>query len=193
MSKPMRIDLPADRRLVGSLKTGDEVRLFGTIVTARDMGHKFLVEQEAEFLRPLLKDTFIYHCGPVMAREDGRWRVVAAGPTTSIREEPYEAEVLRRYDSAGAIGKGGMGDKTLQGLKETGGVYLHAVGGVATLLAERMVRVEAVHLLEEFGVPEAFWVIAVEDFPALVTMDSAGGSLHQQVRESSRLALENHL
>jgi fumarate hydratase subunit beta len=182
----IRIDLPADPEAVAKLKVGDQVSLYGRIVTGRDAAHKFLVEEECPApIRKLLKGTFIYHCGPVVSQADGRWSVVAAGPTTSIREEPYQATVIEQYGLAGAIGKGGMGPRTLAGLEATGTVYLHAVGGVATLLAERIKGVTEVHMLEEFGTPEAFWVLEVEDFPALVTMDSHGNSLHKEVREES--------
>ena len=181
----IRIDLPADRNLIQSLKVGDEVRLFGRIVTGRDAAHKYLVEDKPDDVRELLKDTFIYHCGPVVQQVAGQWTVVAAGPTTSIREEPYQAPVLEEYGLAGVIGKGGMGPKTLAGLEKTGAVYLHAVGGVATLLAQRIMGVVDVLKLEDFGTPEAFWVLEVEDFPALVTMDSKGQSRHKKVREES--------
>ena len=187
--KKVRIDLPADPALVADLDMGDEVRLFGKIVTGRDAAHKYLVEERPDDLRQLLKGTFIYHCGPVVKQTDGGWEVVAAGPTTSIREEPYQATVLEEYGLAGAMGKGGMGGKTLAGLDKTGSVYLHAVGGVAALLAKRIVKVVDVLKLEEFGTPEAFWVLEVEDFPALVTMDSKGNSLHEAVRERSAAAL----
>lgn len=187
--KKVRIDLPADPALIADLDMGDEVRLFGKVVTGRDAAHKYLVEERPDDLRELLKGTFIYHCGPVVRKTDGGWEVVAAGPTTSIREEPYQATVLEEYGLAGAIGKGGMGEKTLAGLGKTGSVYLHAVGGVAALLAKRIVGVVDVLKLEEFGTPEAFWVLEVEDFPALVTMDSRGKSLHKTVRERSAAAL----
>jgi len=191
--RKVRIDLPADRKVIESLDLGDEVRLFGKIVTGRDAAHKYLVEERPDEVRELLRDTFIYHCGPVVRETDSGWEVVAAGPTTSIREEPYQATVLEEYGLAGAIGKGGMGDRTLAGLSKTGSVYLHAVGGVAALLAKRIVRVADVLKLEEFGTPEAFWVLEVEDFPALVTMDSKGNSLHETVRSKSAAALADLL
>ncbi len=187
--KKVRIDLPADPAVIADLDMGDEVRLYGKIVTGRDAAHKYLVEERPDDLRSLLKDTFIYHCGPVVRKTESGWEVVAAGPTTSIREEPYQATVLEEYGLAGAIGKGGMGEKTLAGLGKTGSVYLHAVGGVAALLAKRITKVVDVLKLEEFGTPEAFWVLEVEDFPALVTMDSKGNSLHKTVREKSAAAL----
>jgi fumarate hydratase subunit beta len=163
------------------------VRLFGQIVTGRDAAHKFLVEETCPaHIRTLLRDSIIYHCGPVVKQVGEQWTVVAAGPTTSIREEPYQAQVIADYGLAGAMGKGGMGPKTLAGLVASGAVYLHAVGGVASLLAERIKSVTAVHMLEEFGAPEAFWVLEVEDFPALVTMDSHGGSIHATIKEQSQ-------
>jgi len=169
---------------------GDEVHLYGRIVTGRDAAHKLLVEKKPDDLRDILAGTFIYHCGPVVRRKGDGWEVTAAGPTTSIREEPYQAQVLKDYGLAGAIGKGGMGEKTRDGLIASGSVYLHAVGGVASLLARRIKRVVEVRLLEELGPPEAFWVFEVEDFPALVTMDSTGASLHQQVRDLSKAAFD---
>jgi fumarate hydratase subunit beta len=192
--KPIRIDLPADQTLMASLRVGDEVRLFGNIVTGRDAAHKFLVEEECEeSIREVLKNTIIYHCGPVVRQANGQWEVVAAGPTTSIREEPYQAQVIADLELAGAMGKGGMGPRTLTGLGETGTVYLHAVGGVASLLAQRIKRVVDVFKLEEFGTPEAFWVLEVEDFPALVTMDSHGESLHKKIRATSEARFKDLL
>jgi fumarate hydratase class I len=122
----------------------------------------------------------------VRKEADGTWTFVAAGPTTSIREEPYQADVIDTYKVRGVIGKGGMGKKTSEGLRATGAVYFHATGGAGSLLAERVKRVVDVHMLEEFGSPEAFWVIEVEDFPVVVTMDSHGGSLHEQVLAESQ-------
>jgi fumarate hydratase class I len=136
----------------------------------------------------------IYHCGPVVAEnEDGSYDFVAAGPTTSIREEPYQADVIGRYGLRGVIGKGGMGPKTLEGLAQHGAVYLHAVGGAAQVLARAIPRVEKVFMLPEFGVPEALWVIEVERFPVMVTMDSHGGSLHAEVEERSQAKLRELL
>jgi fumarate hydratase subunit beta len=192
--RTVRVDLPGSREIIKTLRIGDEVRLFGRIVTGRDAAHKYLVEEECPAnIRALLKDSVIYHCGPVVKREGDGWRVVAAGPTTSIREEPYQAKVIAEYGLVGAMGKGGMGARTLAGLAESGAVYLHAVGGVASLLAERIKQVTEVHMLEEFGAPEAFWVLEVEDFPALVTMDSEGGSVHERILESSTEAFKEKI
>jgi fumarate hydratase class I len=183
----IRLTTPITEAQARQLKVGDEVLLNGKLVLSRDMGHKYMKEQKPEWLKPLLKDLVIYHCGPVVKKhEDGSWSFVAAGPTTSIREEPYEKEVLETYAVRGVIGKGGMGARTSEGLKNTGAVYFHATGGAGSLLAERVKRVVDVHMLEEFGSPEAFWVIEVEDFPVVVTMDSHGGSLHTQVLETAQ-------
>lgn len=181
-----KIQLPVSEADIRKLKIGDEVLLSGIMVTARDMAHKLMVEEKPDFLRPLLENSVIYHCGPVVKQnESGEWTFVAAGPTTSSREEPYQADVIDEYKVRGVIGKGGMGARTLAGLEKTGAVYFHAVGGLGTLLAQRVVRVKDVHKLDEFGSPEAFWVIEVKDFPVVVTMDSHGNSLHNQVREVS--------
>lgn len=185
-NQPIRIRLPASRKELRALRAGDEVLISGTVVTARDMGHKLMVEQRSDFLKPLLDGALIYHCGPIMVRKGDRWRVVSAGPTTSSREEPYQADVIANYGIGGVIGKGGMGDKTSAALREHGAVYFHATGGAGSLLAKCVREVRDVLMLEEFGVPEAFWVLDVEDFPSVVTMDTTGASLHRQVLEVSR-------
>jgi fumarate hydratase class I len=188
---PKRVDLPVSADQIRELHAGDEVLLNGPLVTARDAAHKVMVRKKPDWLRPILKDRMIYHCGPVVRKKaDGRWEFVAAGPTTSIREEPYQADVIREYQVRGVIGKGGMGKKTLEGLKASGAVYLHAIGGLAQILALRVKDVTAVHMLEELGVPEAFWEIVVEDFPAVVTMDAHGKSLHAEIDALSRQAFD---
>ncbi len=181
----IELKLPADEQSIRALKVGDEVVISGVMITARDEAHKYMVEQEASEVKDLLKDGMIYHCGPVVAKDADGWRFVAAGPTTSKREEPYEADVIARYGIRGVIGKGGMGDKTLAACKEHGAVYLHAIGGLAVILARSVKKVQDVHKLDEFGAPEAMWVIEVDKFPAVVTMDSHGNSLHSQVLADS--------
>ena len=190
--KIIRIDLPADPEQIRQLRLGDEVRLYGTMITGRDMAHKYLVEQKPDEMREILNHNIIYHCGPVVRKVDGEWRFIAAGPTTSIREEFYTADVIREFHIVGAIGKGGMGPRTLKACQEYGAVYLHAVGGAGTLLARRVVKVKDVFKLEEFGTPEAMWLIEVADFPVVVTMDAHGNSLHTQVTEAST-AVRNRL
>ena len=198
--------LPVSEETTRALRAGDAVRLSGTVVTARDAAHAYLVDTfiEAnvipgselplyEELGQLLSGGAIYHCGPVVRNlspeEGGGHAFVAAGPTTSIREEPYEPAIIAHFGVRCIIGKGGMGPSTLRALEDCGAVYLHATGGAASLIASTVKEVVAVYKLEEFGVPEAFWVIRVEGFPAVVTMDSHGQSIHSQVAESSQETL----
>jgi len=181
-----KLQIPISEADARKLRVGDEVELTGTVVLARDMGHKCMVEEKPDFLRPYLQGGVIYHCGPVVRKDaEGKWRFVAAGPTTSSREEPYQATVIGEYGVRGVIGKGGMKEKTMEGLKKYGAVYFHAVGGAGSLLAERVAEVKTVFKLEEFGTPEAFWVVEVKDFPVVVSMDSHGGSLHEDVLKDS--------
>lgn len=202
-----RIEIPISDEVIRSLHVGEPVLLNGVMVTGRDAAHKWLVETFIKKTRPpqgddlevyaalqkLLNGGVIYHCGPVVAGlETKEYRFVAAGPTTSIREEPYQAEVMRHFNAKGVIGKGGMGAKTLAGCQEVPFVYFHAVGGAATYIAQTVKRVLGVYKLE-FGVPEAMWVIEVEDFPAVVTMDAHGQSQHAVVEEHSRRVLEELL
>ena len=201
------LTIPVSDEEVEKLHVGDQVRLTGVMVTGRDAAHKYMIEtfirregpipeSEREMhaeLKRWLKGSFIYHCGPVVRQdEDGRWHFVAAGPTTSIREEPYQAEVIRHFGLKGVIGKGGMAAKTLQACQEHKAVYLHAVGGAASLIADSVKEVVTVEKTE-FGVPEAFWVIRVESFPAVVTMDSHGNSIHAEVETASKAKLERLL
>jgi len=185
------LKLPLSEETARGLKVGDFLELTGPMITGRDAAHKWLVEAQQDEVAPFLEGTVIYHCGPVVRKNpDGSYDFVAAGPTTSSREEPYQADVIKRYKLRGAIGKGGMGPKTLQGLADSGAVYLHAIGGAAQVLARCVKRVERVFMLEEFGVPEAMWVIHVERFPVVVTMDSHGGSLHREVLQASESKLK---
>jgi fumarate hydratase class I len=190
------ITLPVDAEVVRELHVGDEVLVSGRFVTAREAGHRHLAASPDAALRPLLAGSFIYHCGPVVAQDPdaGGWRFVAAGPSTSMRVEPYEADVIARYGVRGVVGKGGMGARTLEALRAHGAVYLHAVGGLAVALARKVTRVHGVHLLDELGVSEAIWEVEVKDFPAIVTMDAHGESLHAKLEgaasEAARALLE---
>lgn len=182
----IKLTTPIDLDTVKGLNAGDRVLLSGRIVTARDAAHKLMVEKRPDFIREYLKESVIYHCGPVVRKDaDGNWQFVSAGPTTSIREEPYEADVIGEYNVRGIIGKGGMGDKTMSGLMKYGAVYLHAIGGAGALTAKCVKKVETVLMLEELGSPEAFWVIDVVDFPLVVTMDTKGRSVHDEVLKAS--------
>lgn len=188
------LSLPLDEGTVRELKVGEGVELTGRMITGRDAAHKWLLEDYRDEVAPFLEGTVIYHCGPVVRQlDDGTFEFVAAGPTTSIREEPYQADVIEKYGLRGVIGKGGMGLQTLAGLEKSGALYLHAVGGAAQVLAQAVRKVERVFMLEEFGVPEALWVIDVVKFPVMVTMDARGGSLHTEVENNSKAQFERLL
>lgn len=188
------LQIPISEETIRSLKTGDAVLISGILFTGRDVVHKYLHEGGAVPPEIKLKDGIIYHCGPVVLKDErGDWKVTAAGPTTSIREEPYQGEIIRKFGLRGVIGKGGMGDGTLAACKEAGCVYLHAVGGAAQVLAECIKRVRNVYFLKEFGSPEAIWELEVVDFPAVVTMDAHGHSLHKEVFATSEANLATRL
>ena len=182
----IKIQLPVSADEIRKLRAGDEIAITGVMITGRDTAHKYLVETGGEDVKDLLKDSMIYHCGPVVKKEGDTYSFVAAGPTTSIREEPYEADVIEKYDVRGVIGKGGMGPSTLAACGKFGSVYLSAVGGLATILARSVVEVIDVHKLDEWGAPEAMWVIRVKDFPAVVTMDAHGKSIHDDIAALSK-------
>jgi fumarate hydratase class I len=182
-----KITLPLSANDVGSLHVGDKVLLSGTIVTGRDMAHKWLVEEKPRELKDVLKNGAIYHCGPIMLKKEGKWTCLAAGPTTSIREESYLADVMQEYELRCVIGKGGMGERTAEALKKHNAVYLFAVGGAAVIYADTVESVEDVFQLDAFGVPEAMWVLKVKDFPVIVSMDCHGNSLHREVEEQSKI------
>ncbi|KAA0544921.1 fumarate hydratase [Bacillus sp. BGMRC 2118] len=181
-SREVVLQAPITEEQIRDLKVGDVVTINGMMYTGRDAIHKHLSTNES----PVdLNGQIIYHCGPVMLKDaDEKWHVKAAGPTTSIREEPYQGDIMKRFGIRAVIGKGGMGAKTLAALKEHGGVYLNAIGGAAQYYADCIKSVEGVDLMQ-FGIPEAMWHLKVEGFKAVVTMDSHGNSLHQDVEKTS--------
>ncbi|MCS7216554.1 MAG: FumA C-terminus/TtdB family hydratase beta subunit [Candidatus Bipolaricaulota bacterium] len=171
-----------------ALRAGDVFYLTGLLITARDEAHRKALERGA----PLpLEGLAIFHCGPVVQRKGDSWEVVAAGPTTSARMELFEAEFLRRFRPRVIVGKGGMGEKTLQALAEVGAVYAHFTGGAGVLAAQAIRRVRDVFWLEELGIPEAIWVFEVERFgPLVVAMDAHGRSLYKDLSAQVERNLE---
>lgn len=184
-SREIRLTTPISEEDIRKLRVGDVVILSGEMHTGRDALHKYLMDHDT----PVdLNGAVIYHCGPVMLKDEEGWHVKAAGPTTSIREEPYQGDIIRKFGIRAVIGKGGMGPKTLKALGEHGGVYLNAIGGAAQYYAECIKKVNAVDFME-FGIPEAMWHLQVEGFAAIVTMDAHGNSLHADVEKDSAAKL----
>jgi len=187
MVRPVALNLPLSASDVRGLKAGDIVTLSGRIVTGRDRVHKYLAEKRPpkEDIPFELSGAVLYHCGPVMEKSGDGYRAVSAGPTTSMRVEMYEAQIIREYNLRGIMGKGGMGEATRRALKEDGCVYFHTIGGAAVYLADRIRKVSGVWKLEEFGPTEAMWLFEVEGFPAIVTMDCQGNDIHRELEKES--------
>jgi fumarate hydratase class I len=186
--KEIRLTTPISEEDIRKLKVGDVVLLNGEMHTGRDALHHYLLSHDSPVN---LNGAVIYHCGPVALKQNDKWFLNAAGPTTSIREEPFQADIIKKFGLRAVIGKGGMGAKTLAALKENGTVYLNAIGGAAQYYTKCIEEVTGVDFLE-FGIPEAMWHIHVKDFPAIVTMDSHGGSLHADVDTASKEKLAKH-
>lgn len=201
----IKLTIPIGEAEIRALRVGDVVSLNGVMLTARDAAHKYMVETfienpepprtelpTYEILKDVLRGGIIYHCGPVVAKSGGKWQFVSAGPTTSIREEVYEDLVIEHFGMRGVIGKGGMAGRTLEACRRFGAVYFHAIGGAAAVIADSVKEVEDVYKLD-FGVPEAFWRIRVEDFVVVVTMDSHGRSIHDEVEAKSAAIFKSML
>ncbi|GGF98332.1 fumarate hydratase [Paenibacillus abyssi] len=184
--REVTLTMPLTEEQVRDLRVGDIVILNGEMHTGRDALHKHLMDHDS----PVdLNGAVIYHCGPVMMKDESGWQVKAAGPTTSIREEPYQGDIIKKFGIRAVIGKGGMGAKTLAALQEHGAVYLNAIGGAAQYYAECFKNVNGVDFME-FGIPEAMWHLQTEGFAAIVTMDAHGNSLHAEVEQNSMAKLE---
>jgi fumarate hydratase class I len=184
----IQLQTPFTEEKIRALKVGDMVEISGVVFTGRDAVHKWLHEggDPSSFPGfPGLKNGIIYHCGPVTLKKKGKWVVTAAGPTTSTREEPYQAQIIEKYGIRAVIGKGGMGEKTRLACQKFGCAYLHAVGGAAQVLAEAIKEVQNVYGFDKFGAPEAIWELRVENFPVVVTIDAHGNSLHKDIEAES--------
>jgi len=170
-----------------SLKAGDMVLINGRMITGRDKLHKYLFNEKPskEQIPFDLEGTILYHCGPIVKKTPRGFVFVAGGPTTSMRVEMYEYRIISEYGIRGVMGKGGMGKQTMNALKENGCVYLNTIGGAAVYLADKVKGVAGVWKLEEFGMTEAMWILDVKDFPAIVTMDAFGRSLHEEINKDS--------
>ena len=201
------INIPISDEDIRSLHSGEPVQLTGIMMTGRDAVHKWMIDtfvkktrepqgddlEVYKAIKPLLNGGIIYHCGPVVSGLDTKdYKFVAAGPTTSAREEPYQADVMKHFNAKGVIGKGGMGPKTLAGCQDVPFVYFHAIGGAASYIAQSVKKVLGVYKMD-FGVPEAMWVIEVKDFPVVVTMDSHGNSQHAVIDGRSKKVLDELL
>lgn len=185
---------PVSESTIRALKVGDEVAITGRLFTGRDAVHKYLHEGGQLPAGVRFQGGILYHCGPVVIKDEkGDWKCVAAGPTTSIREEPYQGQIIRDFGLRAVIGKGGMAERTLAACKEYGCVYLHAIGGAAQVLADCIKRVPNVYFMDKFGAPEAIWEFEVAGFPAVVTMDSHGNSLHREVFAASQAELAKYV
>jgi tartrate/fumarate subfamily iron-sulfur-dependent hydro-lyase beta chain len=187
--------LPMTKKDVLDLHVGDVVLINGLLVTGRDKLHTYLFNERPSKERiPFnLDGSILYHCGPIIQKTPRGYRCIAGGPTTSMRVEMYESWIIAEYGIRGVMGKGGMGRRTLHALKEFGCVYLHTIGGAAVYLADRVKRVSGVWKLEEFGMAEAMWILEVNDFPAIVTMDAFGKSFHDEIEMRSRKVLRELL
>lgn len=179
----IELKYPFDEKSIRSLKAGDAVSITGIIHTGRDKFHKYFADGGR--INVDFKDGALFHCGPVVVKRGGEWKVVAAGPTTSVRENPYEPEFIAKSGVRIIIGKGGMDAATLEAMRKYGAVYVQAVGGAAAISAASVKNVKGVDFLDEFGAAEACWHFEVEGFRGVVAMDSGGTSLFDRVAASS--------
>ncbi len=184
-----RLNLPVGEEDILKIKAGDTIYITGLVVTARDEAHKKAIEMydEGKELPIDFSKVAIFHCGPIVKKEGDEWKVVAAGPTTSSRMEIFEYDFIKRFNTRIIIGKGGMGEKTAKACKEFKAVYAAFTGGAAVLAANAIKKVKDVFWLEELGMPEALWVLEVEDFgPLTVTIDAHGKNLTEEVKQKAK-------
>jgi len=184
-----RLSLPVDEEEILKIKAGDVIYITGIVVTARDEAHKMAIEayDAGKELPVDFSKVAVFHCGPIVRKEGDEWKVVAAGPTTSSRMEIFEYDFIKRFHTRIIIGKGGMGEKTAKACREFKAVYAAFTGGAAVLAANAIKKVSNVYWLEELGMPEALWVLEVEDFgPLTVTIDAHGRNLTEEVKQKAR-------
>ena len=176
------LDIPASKEQIKKLHIGDIVYISGKIFTARDEAHQMMLENDKIPFDP--SEMALFHCGPLMKKENGKWQVVSAGPTTSSRMEIFEDKFLDKFGINLIIGKGGMGDKTEKALQKHTAVYTAYTGGAGALAAEKVEEVLGVYWLEELGMPEAAWIFKVKDFgPLVVAIDSHGKSIYRELKK----------
>lgn len=183
---------PISEETIRKLSAGDLLHISGTVVTARDQGHRRALElaQKGQELPMDLDGLVVFHCGPIAKEIEGRWRIFGAGPTTSARMEIFEAEFIEKTGVKVIIGKGGMGERTTRAMKEHGAVYAAFPGGASVLATKAIREVKGAFWLD-LGTPEAMWVFEVEHFgPLLVAIDSYGRNLHRDVYSEASGILE---
>jgi len=186
VGKVYEFNTPVPKEDILKLRVGDVVYLNGKICTARDGAHLRMVEsvrsgKAGEIPKEIQDTKCIFHCAPVVSKEDERWCANAAGPTTSSRFTNDAAFLVENGVLNMAIGKGTMGGKMQEALKGRG-VYLNATGGCAITYQKKIQNLEPRWL--DLGYPEAVWVMDVTHFgPLVVNMDSEGNSLTGKVME----------
>lgn len=188
-----KINLPTSEDVMRKLQVGDIVYLSGTVHTMRDMGHRRTIEmvKRGEKIPFNLKDGALWHCGPIAKKVNNEWRIVSAGPTSSSRFTELGAELVKDLSVRITIGKGTMLQAMVNALKDVGGTYLVATGGCAALYAKQVTKVETVHWLD-LGMPEAVWVLRVDQLgPLVVSIDSKGSSLTNIVLKDVRSRIDS--
>ncbi len=181
------LNTPLDEKTIRTLRAGDIVYLNGVIFTMRDKAHSKALElyRKGGTLPVSIQNGVIYHCGPVVRKIGDKWEIISCGPTTSYRMEEYESELITEYNIRMIIGKGGMGERTVEALSKIGAVYASFTGGAGVLAAQKIVEVENVHWLE-LGIPEALWVLKVKDFgPLIITIDSHKNNIYSRIRSEA--------
>jgi len=181
--KEVKLSTPLKEKDIRNLRIGDVVYISGIIFTSRDMGHLKMqdVIGKGQKLPVDFTGGIIFHAGPVVKQKDNGYELSVIGPTTSIRMEPY-SDFVGNLGVRVIIGKGGMEEGTSEALKKYGMVYLQAPPGCAVILGEKVKRIKDV-FWKELGIPEALWVLEVEDFgPLVVGMDSGGNSIYRDIK-----------